>query len=96
MGFYIYFMVLAMVISYSQNKSIMWAIIHSICSFVYMLYYILFYSNDEIREYILSKMSDRHEDYEKSAVSEYLNSRINWAKEQLRKEKEQEKGESHD
>lgn len=32
--------VLAMVISWSINKSVLWAILHSICSWLYVIYYL--------------------------------------------------------
>lgn len=34
--------VLAIVISWSLNKSILWAIIHGFCSWFYVIYYALF------------------------------------------------------
>ena len=34
---------LAMVISWSVNKSILWAIVHGICSWFYVIYYALGY-----------------------------------------------------
>lgn len=33
---------LAMVISYSANHSVLWAIIHGILSWIYVVYYLLF------------------------------------------------------
>ena len=34
---------LAMVISYAHNQSILWAIVHGIFSWLYVIYYALFY-----------------------------------------------------
>nr|WP_253308529.1 hypothetical protein [Rickettsia endosymbiont of Ceutorhynchus assimilis] len=34
--------VLAIIVSYNANKSILWAIIHGFCGWFYILYYALF------------------------------------------------------
>ena len=34
---------LAMVISYSYNHSVLWAIIHGLCSWLYVIYHVLFH-----------------------------------------------------
>ncbi len=34
---------LAMILSWSINKSILWAILHGICSWVYVIYYAMTY-----------------------------------------------------
>jgi len=34
---------LAMVISYSNNESVVWAIIHGILSWIYVIYYVIVY-----------------------------------------------------
>lgn len=34
---------LAMVISWSLNKSVFWAILHGILSWIYVIYYVIFY-----------------------------------------------------
>lgn len=34
---------LAMILSYTEHRSIIWAIIHGILSWFYVLYYVIFY-----------------------------------------------------
>lgn len=43
MNFYEYGSVLAIVVSYSVNKSILWAVVHSLFSWVYLIYYVIMY-----------------------------------------------------